>query len=103
MATSQDIKSALAVKQPAPDSELTAPVPPKQPLPAPMLSTDLPLPVASVKESKPRRGDGKKRPPRGYTLDLELVKQYQHLAIDRGKPLYEVMEEALREYLERRQ
>lgn len=106
MATNKNnLQSALAAKQPAPDTELTsrapAPTPPKQPLPAPMLSTDLPAPEPK-KESKRKRGDGKHRPARGYTLDLDLIKQFQHIAIDEGKNLYEVMEEALQQYLDRR-
>ncbi len=38
---------------------------------------------------------------RGYKLREDLIRNYKRLALDRGQHLYEVMEAALQEYLDR--
>jgi hypothetical protein len=38
---------------------------------------------------------------RGYKLREDLIRRCKRLAVDRGRPLYEVMEAALEEYLGR--
>lgn len=45
---------------------------------------------------------GSKRVNRGYALREDLIREYKVLAAKDGRKLYEVMEEALEEYLERR-
>ena len=42
-----------------------------------------------------------KRVNRGYKLREDLIKEYKVLAAQNGRKLYQVMEEALEEYLER--
>ncbi len=42
-----------------------------------------------------------KRVSRGYMLREDLIKALKKLAVDTDKKLYEVMEEAIEEYLER--
>jgi len=42
-----------------------------------------------------------KRVSRGYKLREDLIKALKRLAVDTDKKLYEVMEEAIEEYLER--
>jgi hypothetical protein len=39
---------------------------------------------------------------RGYKFREDLIKEYKRLALDEGKHLYEVMEEALERYLEQK-
>jgi hypothetical protein len=43
-----------------------------------------------------------KRVNRGYALREDLIKDFKHLAVEEDRKLYEVMEEALEEYLARR-
>jgi hypothetical protein len=40
---------------------------------------------------------------RGYKLREDLIKSCKRLALETGRPLYEVMEDALSEYLSRHQ
>jgi len=45
--------------------------------------------------------NGPVRVNRGYKLREDLIRGCKRLAVDTGRPLYEIMEEALGEYLER--
>ncbi len=42
-----------------------------------------------------------KRVNRGYKLREDLITECRHIALDQGRKMYEVMEEALAEYIER--
>ena len=46
---------------------------------------------------------GSKRVNRGYALREDLILDCKRIALDQGRKLYEVMEEALAEYAERHQ
>ncbi len=49
----------------------------------------------------PRRGGDAVRVNRGYKLREDLIKACKRLALETDRPLYEVMEEALSDYLQR--
>jgi hypothetical protein len=53
------------------------------------------------KDDAKRSGGEVKRINRGYMLREDLIKALKKLAVDTDKKLYEVMEEAIEEYLER--
>jgi predicted transcriptional regulator len=54
------------------------------------------------KDDVTQQGAGEaKRVSRGYKLREDLIKALKRLAVDTDKKLYEVMEEAIEEYLER--
>lgn len=54
------------------------------------------------KDDAAQQGAGEaKRVSRGYKLREDLIKALKRLAVDTDKKLYEVMEEAIEEYLER--
>jgi len=41
------------------------------------------------------------RPSKGYKIRTDIAKECKRLAVDESRPLYEVMEEALTEYLQK--
>jgi hypothetical protein len=50
-----------------------------------------------------KRNAGPKRVNRGYSLREDLIKEFKLIAVREDRNLYEVMEEALEQYLARRQ
>lgn len=54
------------------------------------------------KAERQQRDAGPKRVNRGYMLREDLIKEFKLLAVQEDRNLYEVMEEALEEYLARR-
>jgi hypothetical protein len=63
------------------------------------LSTEpAPPEITQTKLSKPEV----KRVNRGYALREDLIKQCKRIALEEDRALYEVMEEALEQYLERK-
>ena len=59
--------------------------------------------IAETQKRKNTETQGKpKRVNRGYMLREDLIKEFKLLAVQEDRNLYEVMEEALETYLERR-
>lgn len=58
--------------------------------------------IAEQRESY-SAGTAVKRVNRGYKLREDLIKACKHIALDEDRTLYEVMEEALAEYIARKQ
>lgn len=56
----------------------------------------------SVSAETQKRSEEPKRVNRGYMLREDLIKDVKRLALEDDRKLYEVMEEALEEYLARR-
>ena len=73
------------------------------------LSTDAPTPVVVGEESTAKSHNRSnavsqnrpKRVNRGYMLREDLIKQCKLLGLQQGKALYEIMEAALTEYLDK--
>jgi hypothetical protein len=58
--------------------------------------------IAQSQNRKPAKAQGPKRVNRGYMLREDLVKEFKLIAVREDRNMYEVMEQALQEYLERR-
>jgi hypothetical protein len=58
--------------------------------------------ATSQKRTNAETQSGPKRVNRGYMLREDLIKAFKRLAVDEDRKLYEVMEEALEQYLARR-
>jgi len=69
---------------------------------APTIEREQPAPPAPIAQSH-NRTNAPLRVNRGYKLREDLIKQCKRLALDEDRTLYEVMEEAIEEYLARKQ
>ena len=58
--------------------------------------------IAPSQKSEPAKPQGPKRVNRGYMLREDLIKEFKLIAVREDRNMYEVMEQALQEYLERR-
>jgi hypothetical protein len=58
--------------------------------------------IASSQKRETAKTQGPKRINRGYMLREDLVKEFKLIAVREDRNMYEVMEQALQEYLERR-
>jgi len=57
--------------------------------------------IAPSQKSEPAKPQGPKRVNRGYMLREDLVKEFKLIAVREDRNMYEVMEQAFEEYLER--
>ncbi len=77
-----------------------------EPLEDPDVATDVAQPDAHKNAQSQDRTSAKSRQParvnRGYALREDYVKQLKRIAVEEDRKLYEVMEEALAQYLARR-
>lgn len=65
-----------------------------QPQPVPPQTTDVISQKRTIAETqKPKRVN------RGYALREDIIKRCKSLALDMGKPMYEIMESAMLDYL----
>ncbi len=73
---------------------------------APDVAPDVAQPDAPINAQTHNRTSAKPRQPprvnRGYALREDYVKQLKRIAVEEDRKLYEVMEEALAQYLARR-
>jgi len=58
--------------------------------------------IAQTQKRETAKTQGPKRVNRGYMLREDLVKEFKLIAVREDRNMYEVMEQALEEYLERR-